>query len=93
MQEASRGGVVVTSVDTNPRVRVVTIDPSDDKDNKLVTPPVVTIERVRGDGTDATWRARTSDGRSVEFEHSDDGFTLQLLAEAFITLAIAEEVS
>lgn len=81
----------VTGVSANPRVRVVTIDPSDAKDNKIVTPPVVTIERLLGNGVDARFRARAG-GHSVEFAHGD-GWSLSLLSEAFAVLALAQEVS
>lgn len=81
----------MTGVSANPRVRVITIDPSDDKDNKIVTPPVVTIERLSHNGADGRFRARAG-AVIVEFDHGDD-WSLSLISEACGLLALAEEVA
>ena len=78
----------MTGTSANPRVRVVTIDPSDGKDNAIATPPVVTIERIASNGVVGRFRATAADC-IVEFTHLD-GWSFSLLSEAFAVLAFAE---
>jgi hypothetical protein len=74
-------------------VRVVTLDHSDERDARP-TPPVVTIERL-GAAADGDGRFQVRAGsRIVEFTHTElPSWSYGLIAEAFMLLAVAEEVA